>query len=33
VHSPSPYILGRQAWILRQMQQLGGEAVVKELGK
>ncbi len=33
VNSPSPYILGRQAWILRQMQQLGGEAVVKELGK
>jgi len=31
--APSPYIQGRQAWILRQMQQLGGEAVVKELGK
>jgi monofunctional biosynthetic peptidoglycan transglycosylase len=32
-NAPSPYIQGRQAWILRQMQQLGGEAVVKELGK
>ncbi|MBK8725609.1 MAG: monofunctional biosynthetic peptidoglycan transglycosylase [Holophagaceae bacterium] len=32
-NAPSPYILGRQAWILRQMQQLGGEGLVKELGK
>lgn len=32
-NAPSPYILGRQAWILRQMQQLGGETLVKELGK
>ncbi len=32
-NAPSPYILGRQAWILRQMQQLGGEQLVKELGK
>jgi monofunctional biosynthetic peptidoglycan transglycosylase len=31
--APSAYVLGRQAWILKQMQQLGGEAVVKELGK
>ncbi len=31
--APSGYILGRQAWILKQMQQLGGEALVKELGK
>jgi len=29
--APSPYILGRQAWILKQMQQLGGAQVVKEL--
>jgi len=31
--SPSPYILGRQAWILNQMRLMGGEAVVKQLGK
>jgi monofunctional biosynthetic peptidoglycan transglycosylase len=31
--SPSPYILERQAWILNQMRLLGGEQVVKELGK
>lgn len=31
--APSAYLLGRQAWILKQMQQLGGEALVKELGK
>lgn len=31
--APSAYVLNRQAWILKQMQQLGGEAVVKELGK
>ena len=33
VNAPSAYILGRQAWILRQMRQLGGDAVVMELGK
>ncbi len=33
VSSPSPYVLGRQAWILGQMQQLGGVQVVKELGE
>jgi monofunctional biosynthetic peptidoglycan transglycosylase len=31
--APSPYIRGRQAWILGQMRQLGGDAVVKELGE
>jgi monofunctional biosynthetic peptidoglycan transglycosylase len=31
VSSPSPYIRGRQAWILNQMRQLGGDAVVKHL--
>ncbi len=31
--APSSYVLGRQAWILKQMQQLGGEVVVKELKK
>lgn len=29
--APSPYIRGRQAWILAQMRQLGGEAMVKKL--
>lgn len=29
--APSAYVLGRQAWILQQMRQLGGEQVVKEL--
>ena len=31
VSSPSPYIRGRQAWILNQMRQLGGDAVVRHL--
>lgn len=30
-NAPSAYIRGRQAWILRQMRQLGGPALVKEL--
>jgi monofunctional biosynthetic peptidoglycan transglycosylase len=29
--APSPYIRSRQAWILNQMRQLGGETVVKKL--
>lgn len=29
--APSPYLRGRQEWILRQMRQLGGEQVVKNL--
>jgi monofunctional glycosyltransferase len=29
--APSEYILGRQAWILNQMRQLGGDQVVKDL--
>ncbi len=33
VDAPSPYVRGRQAWILRQMGQLGGEQVVKDLGQ
>lgn len=33
VDAPSEYIRGRQAWILRQMEQLGGSQVVKELAK
>ncbi len=33
VKSPSPYILGRQAWILNQMRLMGGEGVVRQLGK
>ena len=32
VKAPSAYIQGRQGWILRQMEQLGGEQIVKELG-
>lgn len=32
VSAPSAYIQGRQAWILRQMEQLGGDQVVKDLG-
>ena len=32
VSAPSAYIQGRQAWILRQMEQLGGDQLVKELG-
>lgn len=32
VTAPSPYIQGRQAWILKQMEQLGGEQMIKELG-
>jgi monofunctional biosynthetic peptidoglycan transglycosylase len=31
--APSAYLRGRQAWILGQMRLLGGERVVKELGK
>lgn len=31
--APSPYIRGRQAWILGQMRQLGGDQVVKDLEK
>ncbi len=31
-NAPSEYIRGRQAWILNQMRQLGGDQVVKELG-
>jgi monofunctional biosynthetic peptidoglycan transglycosylase len=31
-NAPSDYVRGRQAWILNQMRQLGGEQVVKELG-
>lgn len=31
--APSPYVRGRQAWILEQMRLMGGERVVKELGK
>jgi monofunctional biosynthetic peptidoglycan transglycosylase len=33
VGAPSPYIRGRQAWILGQMRQLGGDQVVKDLEK
>ena len=29
--APSPYLRGRQEWILRQMHQLGGEQVVNSL--
>ena len=32
VDAPSAYVRGRQAWILGQMGQLGGEQVVKDLG-
>ena len=31
VNAPSPYIQGRQAWILRQMEQLGGPALIQSL--
>lgn len=31
-NAPSEYIRGRQAWILNQMRQLGGEQLVKDLG-
>jgi monofunctional biosynthetic peptidoglycan transglycosylase len=31
--APSDYIRGRQAWILEQMRLMGGERVVKDLGK
>lgn len=31
VNAPSDYVRGRQAWILNQMRQLGGEQVVKDL--
>lgn len=31
VSAPSAYILGRQAWILNQMQQLGGEKLIRDL--
>jgi len=30
-NAPSDYIRGRQAWILNQMRQLGGDQVVKDL--
>lgn len=30
---PSPYILGRRDWILNQMRLMGGEQVVRDLGK
>jgi len=30
-YAPSEYIRGRQAWILNQMRQLGGDQVVKDL--
>lgn len=33
VDRPSSYVLKRQSWILRQMRQLGGEKVVKELAE
>jgi monofunctional biosynthetic peptidoglycan transglycosylase len=29
--APSPYLRGRQEWILGQMRQLGGNQVVKNL--
>ena len=29
--APSPYVRGRQEWILRQMRQLGGDQVVRNL--
>ena len=29
--APSPYLRGRQEWILRQMRQLGGDQVVRNL--
>ena len=32
VAAPSEYIRGRQAWILAQMKQLGGEQLLRELG-
>ncbi len=31
-NAPSEYIRGRQAWILNQMRQLGGEQLIKDLG-
>lgn len=31
-NAPSDYLRGRQAWILNQMRQLGGDSVVKDLG-
>jgi monofunctional biosynthetic peptidoglycan transglycosylase len=31
-NAPSDYLRGRQAWILGQMRQLGGDQVVKDLG-
>jgi monofunctional biosynthetic peptidoglycan transglycosylase len=31
VNAPTQYVRSRQAWILKQMRQLGGEAVVKDL--
>lgn len=31
VNAPSEYVRGRQAWILKQMRQLGGDQVVKNL--
>lgn len=31
VNAPTAYIRGRQSWILRQMRQLGGDQVLREL--
>ena len=31
--APSPYLRGRQAWILAQMRNLGGDAAIRELEK
>lgn len=31
--APSDYVRGRQAWILEQMRLMGGERVLKDLGK
>ncbi len=31
--APSPYVRGRQEWILRQMSDLGGPALMKSLGE
>ena len=32
-NAPSPYVLGRQAWILNQMRLIGGERALKDLGE
>lgn len=31
VDQPTPYLLGRQAWILRQMKQLGGTTYLQDI--